>query len=194
MPRPAREGRREGLAAGVRATGVRGGDGRGAGLGGPWAVRAPPVRPPPLCSRLPQSPPRRLSAPRRGPAPWPGPARLGGTCRGLRGGHGAGMLGSRGLAPRRGPWRRLGVALGKVGKCLPFGTGPFQAGSAGAGARGARVGSWAGTPSVARRPHPRPPLPCHRSLRALGPRQPGRALPTPLLPSSHPELCCPLQA
>lgn len=165
-----------------RATRVRGGDGRGAGLGGPWAVRAPPVRPPPLCSRLPQSPrPPAVRAARCGPAPWPGPARRD-LPRALRG-------------PRR--WTRRGDAResrpgsrdvgcgagsvllsGKWGNACPSGPGRSRraCGEAPGPEPGAHV--WgAGPPSSV------PPVPCHRSLRALGP--------PPLLPS-HPELCCPL--
>lgn len=172
------------------------GDGRGAGLRGHRRSGRHPG------SRLPQSPrPPAVRAPRCGPAPWPssaGPAVGSGV---YAAAPRAGMLRSQGLGPAT-----LAVALTRCssrerGKFLLFGTGLFPGRvnrweSAWAGARGAHVGSWAGTAScwcecgrnpllIARRPHPRsPPMPCHCSLRALGPRQPERAQPTSPRPES----------
>lgn len=161
--------------------GCAAGAGRGAGLCGPWALRARAVRPPPLCSRLPQSPrPPAVRTPRRGPAPWPGPP-----------GPAAGSAGATQ------PDAALGCSAflsGKWGNACPLGRAVSRprerAGKRRAGARGAQAGSGAGPLSVARGPPSSvPPAPCRRSLVPWA--HASRAGAAPPLPSSHPEPRCP---
>lgn len=201
------KGRPSGL--GPRDRGPLGVTGAGPGSAGRWLCGHRPSCRRPYAPGCRSRPARRLSEPRAaaGSLAWPGLAWLGGTCRGLCGA-------PRSCTPRWDAQesgtgsRDVGCGtdsafLSESGEMPALWDGVVsrpseRVGKRLAGARGTDVGSWTGTAScwckcgrnplfIARGPHPRsPPVPCHCSLRALGPRQPGRALPTssPRTPST----------